>query len=222
MGGRLSGWQQLGSLEALAELDLDDERVIEGFQSAQFTTCAGWRIAGWGLLKKHEAKVREMLAPKTSLDAEARSYLRNLRERSEIVAGVLIRQSDYRTWRGGEFYHTSSQYARWMHHFRDHHRGKAVAFLVTSDEVQDPAVFSGLNVVFSSGSANMRGSAISAILELACCDVVLAPPSTLSAWAAHWGGVPYHVLSDHSSCPPALPGDIDALRLDPVLSQVVK
>ena len=163
-----------------------------------------------------------MLAPKPAMDAEARSFLRTLRERSEIVVGVLIRQSDYRTWRGGAFYHTSSQYARWMHDFRDRQGGKAVTFLVTSDEVQDPAVFSGLDVVFSSGSANKRGTAISALLELACCDAILAPPSTLSAWAAHWGGVPYHVLSEHSGWNPALPGDIDALRLDPVLSQVVK
>lgn len=221
-GGILRGWQQVGSSERLAEIDLDRTDFLGTVRSARVTTCAGWRIAGWETFARHEKTVRTLLEPNSNLVSRAGGFIEGIRERAEVVAGVLIRQGDYRVWREGRHYHPTSRYVGWMRRFAEMQAGRQVAFVVTSDEVQDPGQFAGLDVVFSNGSANSRGHAIDALLELARCDAVLSPPSTFSAWAAHWGRVPLWAIPPVGETFVApIKGDLAVIRQDAVFSEAV-
>lgn len=223
-GGFVPGWQQMGSMESLAEIDLADPEFLKRTEHARVTACAGWRIASWPLLAKHDTAVRRLLVPRTILLERCAAYVRTRRLKADLVAGVLIRHGDYRQWWGGRFHFETSHYAERMRAFVDQHPGRQVAFIVTSDEVQSPAHFAGLDVTFAPGSANAGGEAVEAMFTLASCDAILAPPSTFAAWASHWGRVPWWPIADSAGSDDVwqpVCGDLAAARVHPYLSLVV-
>ena len=76
-----------------------------------------------------------------------------------------------------------------MHCIAAQFPGRKVAFLVCSDERQDPAVFAGLNVTFSDNSAVVD------MYALAGCNFIVGPSSSFSQWASFYGNVPLHILN---------------------------
>jgi hypothetical protein len=224
LGGWLPGWQRIGKLDTLAELDLDDTGLLEQTARARVTACAGWRIASWALFAKHEGEIRRLLAPRADLLGRCGAFVQGQRGRADLVLGVQIRHGDYRRWWDGRFYFPTPRYVAWMRQWAALHRGRRVAFVVTSDEYQDPAQFDGLDVAFAPGSVNAGGPAAEALFTLAACDAILAPPSTFAAWASHWGRVPWWPVGGPSGQDDAwapVPGDLDAARRHPYLALVV-
>lgn len=223
-GGVAPGWQQIGSLKRLAEINLDDPAFLATVERSRVTACAGWKIAGWDLFEKHDQYLREMLAPHDSYVQSAKKKIEPLKDPSISVVGILIRQTDYRTWNNGAFYFPTNQYVAWMKKYQKVHSEKSIKFVIASDEVQDPAAFEGIDVSFSTGSANVGGLPMQALLELSLCERILAPPSTFAAWAAHWGRVPYWPLGADESwlkAESAVPGSLNHMRHNPALSFVV-
>ena len=83
-----------------------------------------------------------------------------------------------------------------MHEIAEQFPNKRVAFLVCSDEPQDPSEFSGLVVGFGTGHA------IEDLYALACCDYVFGTTSTFSQWASFYGGIPLLQVADSSASVP--------------------
>lgn len=190
LGLYLPGAQRIGRrLGHDQRIDLEGDAFIDRLSGHRVTTCSGWGIAGWSRVRRRREELRAYFRPAGGMAMRAREFVAGRRARFGTVIGVLIRQGDYMTWRGGRFGYPTTEYVRWMRELLALEGGGA-GFLIASDTRQDPALFAGLPHVFSSGSVNAGGPAMASFAELAECDVVLSPPSTFSSTAAFVGGRP--------------------------------
>lgn len=226
-GGRTRpGWQAVTLDDRAAEaIDLAGMDFLARVKRERVTVCAGWRIAGWELLAKHQAAVRGRFHAAERFARPAGEFIAALRARHILVIGVLVRQSDYREWDDGRFYFSSEQYARWIRQALDLHPGRRVAVVVASEVRQDAALFKDLPVHQAPGNPGTSGHWFEKWVVLSRCDLVLTPPSTFSATAAFVGQVPLWPLL-HAQQTLALDqiipdGMIGAAR-HPVFSRAVK
>lgn len=191
MGSRWLGGGAIALNDPAEEaLDLADPRFLAKVMRERVTMCSGWKIACWPLVAGQQAELREYFQPRPQWREIAAAFVARLRPNHDLVVGVQIRQSDYRTWNRGRFHFSTERYAGWMRELLDLHPGRRVAFIVVSEEPQDAAWFAGLPVYFASGSANGGGHWFESWGELSLCDLVLSPPSTFSTTAAWVGKVP--------------------------------
>ncbi len=169
------------------DIDLDGTDFFEKVASRRVTMCSGWRISGWGRVRARQQELRAYFQPVNKQQQRAGRFIAEQRARFGRLVGVLIRQGDYMTWRGGCFGYSTKDYVTWMKQLVELEGGKGIGFVIASDTWQDATLFSGLPHVFSTGSVNAGGPAIASFAELAGCDVILAPPSTFAAMAAFSG-----------------------------------
>jgi len=190
-GQRLPGWQAI-DLDITREesLDLDDPDLPGRIRQRRVTTCCGWKIASWPRVAAHEAALREFFRPAPEHAQPALDFIAALRERYDVLVGVLIRQTDYQEWHDGRFYFSTGQYAGWLRQLVDLHPGRRVGFVIASDERQDAQLLTGLPAHFATGTLNVGGHWFESWVELSLCDLIVSPPSTFSATAAFLGGVP--------------------------------
>lgn len=190
-GRNRPGWQAVTLDDVAAEsIDLAGPDFLARVKRQRVTTCAGWKIAGWDLLAKHQAAVRGHFRVAEPHAASARVFIAALRERHDLVIGVLVRQSDYREWDDGRFYFSTELYAGWIRQLVDLHPGRRVAVVIASEEEQDVRLFKDLPVHLATGNPGTGGHWFDKWVELSLCDLVLTPPSTFSATAAFVGQVP--------------------------------
>lgn len=185
------GWQAVDLDVAREEsIDLDDPAFLERVTRRAVTTCCGWKIASWRLVAEQQAELRGFFRPAAEFERPATEFIAQLRRRHDLLIGVLIRQSDYVSWNDGRFYFTTAQYAAWIRQLLDLHPGKRVAFVIASEEWQDPALFEGLPCFPATGNPGTDGHWFEKWVELSLCDFIVSPPSTFSATASFLGGVP--------------------------------
>jgi len=185
------GSQAIALNDRLGEaIDLEQPEFFSRIESRRLTTCAGWKISGWNFLARHQAALCDFFRPAAEFDRRASDFMGPLRQQHDVVAGVFIRQGDYREWHDGRFCFSSASYAGWIRQLLDLHPGKRLAVVIASDQPQDRAVFAGLPCHFASGSVNRGGHWFESFVELSRCDFVLSPPSTFGATAAFLGSVP--------------------------------
>jgi hypothetical protein len=185
------GWQAIELDVAREEkIDLDDAAFLRDVRRSSVTTCHGWRIASWRRLGEQEAELREFFRPAAEHANRAAAFISSLRQEHDVVAGLLIRQSDYRWWREGRFYFSTEHYVAWIRQLLGLYGADRVAVVIASEEWQDPTLFAGLPCHFATGSVNAGGPWFESWVELSLCDFVMSAPSTFSATAAFLGGVP--------------------------------
>lgn len=196
-GKWMPGWQDLALDDAAGEsLDLAASAFVQRIRRRSVTTFAGWRVANWTQLREHADEVRMWLRPAVDKGGAATAFIAKLRLEHDVVIGVLMRQTDYRTWHGGRFFHADSAYVRWLRQLHDLYPSRRVAIVIAADEWHDPAQFAGLDVHFTPGAVNSGGHWFDSFVALSLCDLVLSVPSTFSATAAFLGNVPLLPLTD--------------------------
>lgn len=175
-------------------LDLALPETVNYFSNKNFTALAGWSIRSWSLLEKHKNFVREALAFHPRYIDIAQPFINDLRHKYDFLIGVAIRQGDYRS--SGEIYKRFlfevDQYVDWIQQAKDvfAHKGR-IGFVLTADEPQDPEIFTGMNVHFSTGIAGGEGHFVESLIELSLCDMVMASGTTFAAWSAFSGDIPF-------------------------------
>jgi len=185
------GWQAMALNDQAGEgIDLESPDFFSNAIKHRVTTCAGWKISGWNFLAKHQSLLRECFYPEPAFAARAQKFIAPLRDKYDVLAGLLIRQGDYRVWHDGRFCFSAGTYAGWIRQLIDLYPGRRVAVVMACDEHQDPSDFAGLSCHFASGSANAGGHWFESLVELSRCDFVLSPPSTFGATAAFLGAIP--------------------------------
>ena len=174
---------------------LDDPRNLDWLRSRRLVLCQGWqfRVSG-GLLPDREA-LRDYFRPIAVHGRAVAAFLESAHAGATVLVGVHVRRGDYRRFMGGRFLHSLSDYAGLMGHVAGELRGRAVRFVVCSDEALDLSVFRPLEVVPGPGSP------LRDLYALAGCDLLVAPPSTFSMWASFYGGVPLYQVADPSIRP---------------------
>jgi len=179
------GWNALElNNDAGQTLDLGDPTWIRRAAGSTTTTCAGWRIASWSLLDRHQAAVRGFFRPARDVAAGPGAFVGALRRRHDFVIGVHIRQGDYRDWHDGRFHFAMEQYGRWIRQALELHAGQNPVAVVVSDAPLAAGFGRGLPV-----QQRRDRPAMEDWTTLSLCDVILCAPSTFAATAAFQGGV---------------------------------
>jgi hypothetical protein len=206
------------------EFDLTDEANVDRLRSRELTLLAGWGVRCWPFVLKHLPTIRNKLQPGEEYRSVAESFVAPLRERYDKLVGVLIRQGDYRTWKGGQYFFESSRYKELMEAYAESVPSEGVGFIIASDEPQDRSLFSDDMFNFTTGIAGGSGHYLESFTELSLCDEILMPPSTFSLFAAVLGACP--VVPLHADVESAGFERIDApiaeARSHPVLGVLLK
>ena len=169
---------------------LDGPEMQEKIRAARIVLVYGWWLRATPLLKKHGDKIRAYFRPVEKIEAASRAAVDRLRQDSDVVIGIHVRQGDQRTWRGGKYFFTVEEYAAWMRQLVPQFPGRKVAFLVCSDERRHAGEFPGLNTGF--GTDSPAGD----LYALARCDYILGTKSTFSQWASFYGETPLLQVAD--------------------------
>jgi hypothetical protein len=169
---------------------LDAAEVQSRMTDAKIVFVHGWRFRAPESVRRQADRIREFFQPISEVGQAVRQSVEPLRQKADIVVGVHIRRTDYRTWKGGRFFFAMDQYAAWMRELAGQFPGRRTAFFVCSDEPRQASEFTGLTVVIGAGPAVVD------LYTLAGCDYILGPPSTFSQWASFYGNKPlYHLRS---------------------------
>lgn len=147
-----------------------------------------WNPVG---ISRHRAAILSFLTPKSEPAARVAAYLGACRREHDMLVGVHMRQTDYRTYWHGRFYVGPPRFREILEEFLTigPGKGKRVAFLVCSDEAVSSETFAGLDVVFG------LGGEFEDLLALAGCDAIIGSNSTFSGFASYYGDIPMVIAS---------------------------
>lgn len=137
-------------------------------------------------------RIREILSFLPKHSAKSDFIFQNLSTHPgrPVYAGLHIRRTDYREWRGGEFFWSFDAYRHFMDSFAAGIVGHQVVFVVSSDEKIPQGFFSSndFQTIFLSGNA------FEDMCALSRCDYVMGPRSSFSRIAAFLGNTLYHQI----------------------------
>ena len=173
-------WEWVRLAERFATIFLGLKRVTIPHV---LTLASSWGYRNASALAKCEDEVRAFFKP---LHVEQTGYvLKGLKDKGDILVGVHVRRTDYKTFLCGRYYFEDDVYCREMCNAQGllAKRG-TVLFVVFSDECLDESHFDWLPCYFQ------HGSAVEDQWMMSQCDFLMGPPSTFSAWASFMGKVP--------------------------------
>ncbi|MDD4902096.1 MAG: hypothetical protein PHE24_03090, partial [Patescibacteria group bacterium] len=111
------------------------------------------------------------------------------RKKYSKIVGVHIRQGDFRAYANGEYYFSPEKVALILKDFIDKTGLADTCFVIASDEKIKPEIFSGLNIVLSSGKI------MEDFFTLAQTDLLIGANSSFGAFAAYYGNIPMAIFS---------------------------
>ena len=139
--------------------------------------------------------IKKMFKPSSQYNVLIDEPVRKLRSSSDIVAGVLIRQTDYREWNEGKCFFTSSQYAKILIGLKESFRHQNLSFFIATDEQQNLSTFKNLNSIIRVGFP------IENLYSLARCDFLIGPSSSYIGWAALYGQLSLFTIQSPDDSP---------------------
>ncbi|MGH7977505.1 MAG: alpha-1,2-fucosyltransferase [Limisphaerales bacterium] len=164
-------------------LNLEGGQFQNQIRDARIVFVHGWKFRALDLVERHAEKIRNYFQPLDEFEEPAAGVIAQLRREADIVAGVHIRQGDYRRWLGGRYFFPVTRYAAWMQELAAQFPGQRVSFFVCSDEPRNTEEFPGLSTAFGKSPVND-------LCALAKCDYIVGPVSTFSQWASFYGQKP--------------------------------
>lgn len=170
-------------------LDLDSPAFLSYLRGRRAVFAQDWFFRSATNCEKHGDVIRSYFTPCEHHLARARALVEPARRGGRFVVGVHIRQGDYLTFKGGQFFFSHRQYRRVMEEIRSAFAGRDVSFLVCSDAPVPAGAFTGLDVRYGNGHE------LEDLYALAACDRLAGPPSTYSKWASYYGLVPRHEIT---------------------------
>lgn len=186
---RLSG-------DRFESFDITRSERLQRLRSRQISIVAGWGVRAWPLVDEYRDEIRTTLQLGEQYMSPATAYVEELRNQSDILIGVLVRQGDYRNWKDGRYFFKTKTYRHLLDEFADEYKDEAVTFLIASDEKQPRTMFQEDRFRFATGEAVGQNHYLESFAELSLCDVVVTPPSSFSTTAAFLGDVPVVPLYD--------------------------
>jgi hypothetical protein len=148
----------------------------------------GWEFRDRACLFRHQDAVRDFFRPNDEHVENIDKLITTARTGVDVLVGIHIRQGDFATYQGGEFFYSIPQYYEIMQRLDKLFSQRRVRFLVCSMEPVHASSFPHLRVLCGTGHP------IEDMYALARCDYLAGPPSTFSAWASFHGKVPWWPL----------------------------
>jgi len=141
------------------------------------------------------SEINSLFRPASKYIDEINAPIENLKSRNDLVCGVLVRQTDYRSWNDGKYYYTAKQYANFLSSLRNSFTNKKIGFFIATDEKQDEKIYTKIDCVVRVGYP------VENLYSLSLCDFLVGPPSSYIGWASLVSGTPLMSITDISSIP---------------------
>lgn len=161
-------------------------RSIVAFQRWLFRD--GWFVEDVPKLHKYADQIRAYFAPLERYRINVERLILNVKNNSDIIVGIHIRQGDYTQHQKGRYFYTTEQYLEVMNSVVRLFEGKTVKFLICSNTSPNPSLFDKFNCEI--GSAHL----IEDMYALAECHYVVWPPSSYTMWASFYGDKPLYTI----------------------------
>jgi hypothetical protein len=171
-------------------LDLGEEEIVAHARRSKVMTLQGWGLRSERLLQKHAVTIRQHLRPLPEVEDRVQQLIPKAASNADALIGVHVRRTDYAEWCRGRFFFGADVYQRVVDQMAGLFPGKKVAFLVTSDDLDEASLIRGETVTLA------RGSLLEDLFSLAECDYIVGPPSTFSYWASFYGSTPLYPIVD--------------------------
>jgi hypothetical protein len=172
-----------------------DSNIIAQLKSNSLNFFKGWLFRdGWFVgetenLQKHGDAIRAYFQPLKIYQENVAKLILNLKNETDILIGVHIRQGDYRQHQNGRYFYESEQYVKVMELAQALFPHKKVTFLICSNEKQSD-YFQQFSYVYGNNHI------IEDMYALAECDYIIGPPSSYTMWASFYGDKPLYMIRD--------------------------
>jgi len=122
--------------------------------------------------------IKDIFRPAYKYDYDIHKPIMNLRSRNDLVCGVLVRQTDYRSWNDGKYFYTSKQYSIFLDNLKCSFKNRKIGFFIATDEAQDEKLYGDLDCIIRVGYP------LENLYTLSLCDFLIGPPSSYIGWSA--------------------------------------
>ena len=141
------------------------------------------------------SEINSFFRPASKYIDEINAPIENLKSRNDLVCGVLVRQTDYRSWNDGKYFYTSKQYANFLSSLRNSFTNKKIGFFIATDEKQDEKIYTEIDCIVRVGYP------LENLYSLSLCNILIGPPSSYIGWASLVSETPLISITDISSIP---------------------
>ena len=125
--------------------------------------------------------IKDIFKPATRFHSEINKPIHSLRQTNDLICGILIRQTDYKTWEGGKYFFETTDYINFINFIISVLHNCKVGFFIAVDEKQNEILFSDIDCILRIGEP------VENIYTLSQCDFLVGPPSSFIGWAAYYG-----------------------------------
>lgn len=145
----------------------------------------GWEVRYYDLFLKYKQEIINLFAFNPNIINKVKGMMGKT---DTMKLGLHIRRGDYKTWHGGRYWYSDTQYAEVVRRFANSHSGKPVELYVCGN---DPNLDSIRSVV----DPNIRviiphGNPAEDLCMLSECDYIIGAPSTFSLVASMYHNRP--------------------------------
>ncbi len=155
----------------------------------------GWFVRDLEKLRKHSHEIRAYFTPLKKYQDNVYKLISIIKNSSDILIGVHIRQGDYEKHQNGRYFYSSEDYVKVMQFVQNLFINKKVGFLICSNFEQEKNLFNQFNYFFGNNHI------IEDMYSLAQCDYIMGPPSSYTMWASFYGNKPLYMIRDVSRVP---------------------
>jgi len=141
------------------------------------------------------SEINSFFRPASKYIDEINAPIEKLKSRNDLVCGVLVRQTDYRSWNDGKYFYTSKQYANFLSRLRNSFTNKKIGFFIATDEDQDEKIYTEIDCIVRVGYP------LENLYSLSLCDFLVGPPSSYIGWASLVSETELISITDISSIP---------------------
>lgn len=154
----------------------------------------GWLFRNPVGLKKFRKELVSAFSPNKTIENKIASIIKPFRQKYDKIIGVHIRQTDYRTFKGGIYFIEQIRAREIMDEFimKNNTDKDKVLFLITSDGPVDSSFFNDLNIYIS------KENSVTDLFLLSSTDTIIGSDSSFGAFASWYGNIPHIVMTKNS------------------------
>ena len=138
-------------------------------------------------------EINQIFTPDSLYSKKINHPINFLKSRCDLICGVLIRQTDYRSWNEGKYFFESEEYFKILITVKEKIKKLKIGFFIATDEDQY------VNDSYDIDCLIRVGHPIENLYSLSLCDFLIGPPSSYISWASLYGDRPLYTIFESSN-----------------------
>ncbi|MDP3962623.1 MAG: hypothetical protein Q8Q03_02035 [bacterium] len=152
---------------------------------------SGWLFRNPVGLAKYRKNIISAFAPSKDTEKRVEDIIQPLRKEYEKIIGIHLRQSDYRTFKGGDYFISQTRVKEIIDEFiqKNSIDKNRILFLMTSDGPIESGIFRNLNAYIS------KENSVTDLFLLSSTDMIIGSDSSFGAFASWYGNIPHIIMT---------------------------